>query len=119
MKKLEQVLAENMRRFSTKNLREGVRIGLVGVIPNVDYFTKNPTGTLVVDDIGSVLQSVNNEMVDEDNRNNKMYSDQLVRGGEYQYQFVPNVKTMRAPAGEPVVNLMQNGKPVNSFMPIK
>jgi hypothetical protein len=114
---MKHTLAENMRRFATKNLPEGVETRLVTVTPNIEYFQSNPSGTLLVDDIGSVLALVNGTTVDENYT--KMYSDQLVRGGEYQYQFVPNVKTMRAPAGEPVVNLIQNGQKVNAFMPLK
>lgn len=48
-----------------------------------------------------------------------MYSDQLIKGGDYEYEFVPMEKTMRAPQGEPVVNLSQNGQLVSSFMPEK
>lgn len=112
---MKNILAENMRRFGTKNLPEGVDVR--GIIPNVAYFTQNPKGELVVDDMGSVLSTVNTFIIDD--KYEKMYSDQLVRGGEYQYEFVPSAKTMRAPNGEPVVNLFQNGQLVNSFMPAK
>ena len=116
---MKNILAENMRRFGTKNLAEGIKVLQAGILPNVEYFKENPKGKLVVDDIGNVLQSVNDSIVSDDDGNNKMYSDELVRGGEYQYEFEPSVKTMRAPSGEPVVNLFQNGQLVNSFMPIK
>jgi hypothetical protein len=98
-------------------IREGVIITRDGDIPNVGFFTKNPKGVLNVDDVGSVLHSVNKVMIRPDHQ--KMYSDQLIKGGDYEYEFVPMEKTMRAPQGEPVVNLSQNGQLVSSFMPEK
>ena len=114
---LESTMGNVKPLISETEYNEGVTVELETVTPNVAYFTANPTGVLMVDEIGSVLATVNTNPIDQKYR--KMYSDQLVKGGEYQYQFVPSEKTMRAPAGEPVVKLLQNGQQVNSFMPAK
>jgi hypothetical protein len=98
-------------------IREGGIIKLGGIIPNVGFFKQNPNGVLNVDDVGSVLHSVNKRMTHPDHK--KMYSDELIKGGDYDYEFVPMEKTMRSPQGEPVVNLSQNGQLVSSFMPEK
>ena len=113
----ESNLRLERRLISERVIREGGIIKQDGPIPNVGYFTKNPKGVLNVDDVGSVLYSVNKVMTRPDHQ--KMYSDQLIKGGDYDYVFVPMEKTMRAPQGEPVVNLYQNGQLVNSFMPEK
>ena len=105
------------RLISERVIREGGILSLGGIIPNVGFFTQNPKGVLNVDNVGSVLHSVNKKVTHPDHK--KMYSDQLIKGGDYDYVFVPMEKTMRAPQGEPVVNLSQNGQLVNSFMPEK
>ena len=105
------------RLISERVIREGGILSHGGPIPNVGFFRQTPKGVLNVDDVGSVLHSVNKKMIRPDHQ--KMYSDQLIKGGDYDYVFVPMEKTMRAPQGEPVVNLFQNGQLVNSFMPEK
>jgi hypothetical protein len=114
---LESTMGNVKPLISETEYNEGVTVELETISPNVAYFTTNPKGVLLVDDIGSVLATVNNETIDE--KYTKMYSDQVVKGGEYQYEFVPLEKTMRVPTGEPVVKLFQNGQQVNSFMPAK
>ena len=86
------------------------------IVPNLKYFSTTPSGTLVVNNLGSVLDSVNGVGVDEYERN--MNSLQLIKGGTYQYKYEPLVKTMRAPTkGEPVVKVFQGGAEVGEFYP--
>ena len=113
----ESNLRLERRLISERVIREGGIITHDGPIPNVGFFKQNPKGVLNVDDVGSVLHSVNKRIIRPDHQ--KMYSDQLIKGGDYDYEFVPMEKTMRDPQGEPVVNLFQNGQLVNSFMPEK
>ena len=106
----------NMHKKENR-LKEGVEIELSTITPNVEYFVANPKGKIFVDDIGSVISSVNgNDVSDEED---SMNSDELIRGGEYDYQYEPLMKTMRNPNGEPVVKLFQGGKEVNYFFPMK
>lgn len=82
---------------------------------NLDYFSKNPKGTLVVDNMGSYLNKVNNLDVSEETAG--MNSDQVIKGGTYDYQYVPSQSTMRKSSGEPVVKLFQNEKEIDMFYP--
>jgi|688.fasta_scaffold537630_1 hypothetical protein len=85
------------------------------IIPNKEYFVSNPSGTLVVGEIGSVLDSVNGLGVEEGEGG--MNSDQVIKMGTYEYKYEPSVKTMRAPNGEPAVKLFQSGTEIDYFMP--
>lgn len=114
---MESTIGDAKPLISERVVREGAIVTPDGLIPNVGFFKQNPKGVLNVDDVGSVLHSVNKRMTHPEHQ--KMYSDQLIKGGDYDYVFVPMEKTMGAPQGEPVVNLLQNGQIVNSFMPEK
>jgi hypothetical protein len=80
-------------------------------IPNLDYFNKNKKGFLEIEK-NNVIWSVNNEETDRSVIN----SDQLIPAGKYEYEL-KTIPTMRAREGEPVVQLMQNGKEMDYFYP--
>ena len=69
------------RLISERVIREGGILKHGGPIPNVGFFKQNPKGVLNVDDVGSVLHSVNKRIIHPDHQ--KMYSDQLIKGGDY------------------------------------
>jgi hypothetical protein len=110
MKRIVRLTESDLIKLVKRVINEAT-IEAEDTIPNLDYFNKNKKGFLEMEK-NNVIYSVNNQITNQSVVN----SDQLIPDGKYEYEL-KTIPTMRVREGEPVVQLMQNGKEMDYFYP--